>query len=379
MRIKPIKEVTLFKKKFEYRFIKIINLYPSFDELIHHVLKISDAYVIGGFLRDIQIGKNSRDLDLIIDLPEIELDRIVTKLDQSLFKKNRMGGYKLQFDGFDIDFWSIDNNWAFKNNLVKQSDKYYLDGIAKGCFYNFDALVINIKTLELNVKFFNECLVKNELDILMRRPVYQKLNPTREANILRAFYLKKTFGLNFSNTLLNYLNSQIDYIEFKGIDPVKHLLKTLSKYKKYQNLFSEKDIENFVDEIKNDEIQNFSQITKQFPRQLEIKLDKTKVRHQIINLEPNIPMEFFGTGGIDYYNSKFFFKYAAQKQPIRIQLALKDANGQTVSRTLLLDQNGLTHFQFTSEIESLGLNRNFGFVELISQSSFKCEFWVEET
>lgn len=239
-----------FKKAFKRKWISDKLENHKFGMFINKLTEKNTAYVVGGYLRDIQIGKKSRDIDIIVDMEESELDKVVLSMTLSDCKKNRMGGYKLVLGELTIDFWSIETNWAFKNELVKFSEKYILDRIGKGCFYNFDSLVINIKTLVLNVKFFNRCISSNQLDILMAKPTYKSLNPTKEANILRAFYLKKKFNFDYSEALYIYLKRQIFGLSGKSISPLEQLIIKLEKYEKYKEILDATDIEKFMYDVK---------------------------------------------------------------------------------------------------------------------------------
>ncbi len=239
-----------FKKKFRSKFLKTKQQCPEFGTFINKLTENNTAFIVGGYLRDIQIGKESRDIDIIVDVNESDLDIAINKMQLEQCQKNRLGGYKLKLKKITVDFWSIEANWAFKSELVKRSEKYILERIGKGCFYNFDSLVIDIKTLGLNVKSFNDCVSSNQLDILMSKPKYRNLNPTKQANILRAFYLKKQFGFDFSESLFIYLKKQIYRLETNGLNATEQLLKVLDRYEKYKTALTSAEIEKLVIEVK---------------------------------------------------------------------------------------------------------------------------------
>lgn len=247
-------DISDYKKKFRSKLLKSKQTSPEFARVINALTKRNTAYVVGGYLRDILFEKQSRDIDIIIQATSSELEHLVIELKEQQCSKNRLGGYKLILENITIDFWSIDNNWAFKNNLVKYSDKNILNSLAKGCFYNFDSLVINMQTLELNVRYFNECVINRELDILMSRPKYRNLNPTKEANILRAIYLRKVYEFEFSEKLFEYLKRLILSIPYKEEKLYDRLMFTVAKYDKYQSVISQEDIALFLKEIKHNKI-----------------------------------------------------------------------------------------------------------------------------
>lgn len=218
--------------------------------LFYEILTIGKAYVVGGFFRDFLLKKQSRDIDVIVDIPNNELIKIVS---ESNFTHtiNRHGGLKIIGSFYDIDIWTIENNWAFKQKIVKLNNDDQLNSIARGCFYNYDSLVINISNFSYNIKYFTYFLTKKELDILLVNSKYKNLNPSIEANILRAVYLKKTFDIHITNNTYYYLYNKIGYIKDKYSDITERLMDIKETYIKY-DLITKNDIEVFIRSIYND-------------------------------------------------------------------------------------------------------------------------------
>lgn len=127
------------------------NLMPLF----HEIFIYGAAYIVGGYFRDFLNNMPSRDLDIIVDIDNKTLVEIITnsKID---YRENRHGGVKLTTPSLEIDIWCIENNWAFKNHLVRLNDTDKLHSIAKGCFYNYDALVINLNNFSYNLRYYRD-------------------------------------------------------------------------------------------------------------------------------------------------------------------------------------------------------------------------------
>lgn len=236
------------KSKFKLHFGSELNNNPELKFLLYEIFVYGSAYIVGGYFRDFLNKKKSRDLDIIIDLDNERLLEIVKK-SNTKYSINRHNGIKFQFENIVVDMWSIENNWAFKNELVKLNENDKLNSIAKGCFYNYDSLVINLHTFNLNIQNYTEYLENEKLDILLKSPIYKILNPTTEANILRALYLKKTQNIKFSSGTKKYLIKKIGQMKDNGFEPIKVLEKTKESYTKYQSSLSEKDIKIFINEL----------------------------------------------------------------------------------------------------------------------------------
>lgn len=235
------------KRKFKNHFSSELSNNLQLKILLYDIFVYGSAYIVGGYLRDFINSKQSRDIDIIVDLDNNSLMNII-KNSNIKFSVNRHKGIKLKLDNLEVDIWSIDNNWAFKNQLVKLNENDKLLSIAKGCFYNFDALVINLHTFNLNIKFYTEFIKDKKLEILQKSSIYKNLNPTSNANILRAFYLKKIYEIDYSSNTKKYLISKIGKLIDEDKAPVEELEKTKEKYKKYR-ILSKVEIIKAIEEL----------------------------------------------------------------------------------------------------------------------------------
>jgi hypothetical protein len=234
-----------------YNHMMIEKIMPFFYEIFVY----GTAYVVGGYFRDFINKKKSRDIDIIVDVKNELLIEIIENYNFN-YKINRHGGIKLIHNNLEIDIWNLENNWAFKNNLVKLNEDDKLNSIAKGCFYNYDALVINLHNFSYSLRFYKDFLESKKLNILQERSIYKNLNPTTEANILRAFFLKDTFGISYTENTFNYLTKKIGSLEDKyGNIFFSNLLNVKSNYPKYNNLTPDK-LKNYLLELKTNDLPN---------------------------------------------------------------------------------------------------------------------------
>lgn len=235
-------EPWFIRERLNQRIAKTLYQEPELYKILLQVFVYGTAYIVGGFVRDALQGKQNRDIDIIVEIEKSLLYDIVQESGCS-YDINRHGGIKLHLSTLDADIWTIDSNWAFENGLVhlKENKKKRLECIAKGCFYNYDSLVVNIHDKSFDIHNYISFLKHKELDILMSSSTYKNLNPTVEANVIRAFYIKYKYNVTFSAQLKEYIFKKVlplgDTIEeaFCKILSVKH------KYPKY-NDYSEGDL-----------------------------------------------------------------------------------------------------------------------------------------
>jgi len=242
------------KKEFYNHFILNMNK-ENFMPFFYEIFVYGTAYVVGGYFRDFINKKQSRDIDIIVEINNDLLMEIIknAKINYTI---NRHGGIKLMHNNLQMDIWNLENNWAFKNNLVKFNEDDKVNSIAKGCFYNYDALAINLHNFSYSLRFYTECIETGKLNILQEGSLYKNLNPTTEANILRAFFLKDNLGISFTKNTFDYLSKKVGYLEDKyGNDFFNKLLEVKSNYPKYGNLSSEK-LKKYILELKTTDLPN---------------------------------------------------------------------------------------------------------------------------
>lgn len=211
-----------FKNKFTDVFLSFRNKDKQFNDFIEEAFHKHEVYVIGGFVRDIANDMEPRDVDIMIDASNRELENLITTK-FSEYKKNKFGGYKIHCKDFDFDCWTTESNWAFKNNLIGKSKSHHsISHIASGGYFNFDSIAINAQTLRLHAKYYNECISDNKLDFVRKNFHYLNDNPVPIDNVRRAIYLCKKYHLEPSDDLRKYILEKTQCPEFEEIGKTKH-------------------------------------------------------------------------------------------------------------------------------------------------------------
>lgn len=223
------------KKEFQKTFVELLKGESDIKYLFYETFIYGTGYIVGGYFRDFLNKQQSRDLDVIVDIKHTKLLEIIDAL-KIKYEINRHNGIKLFFETIVIDIWCMENNWAFKNELVKLNEEDKLLSIAKGCFFNYDALVINLQNFSYNLQHYTEFKKINTLEILQRSPRYKNLNPTTEANILRAIFIRHKFNSSFTDNTIIYLIKKLGSLKDKYGNELKRLLEVKEKYLKYSEL-----------------------------------------------------------------------------------------------------------------------------------------------
>ncbi len=201
----------------------------SLKALIQELTDSGTLCLIGGAIRDIvYYQKEPRDIDFVF---WGDLDLIISSLSLNA-KKNRFGGYKIQFQNeICIDIWKQSDNWAFKNNLLKPT----IENMHLGCFFNYDSLIMALHCDYYEDSNFQKFQKDRELDFIFHDDNYIKMNPTSEVNIVRALHIREKHNVSFSNRVWEYIN---DFKANTGKDCIKKLLKADQEHY-HQNSWNE--------------------------------------------------------------------------------------------------------------------------------------------
>lgn len=230
----------IVRNLFQNKFHELLKGESSLQNVIYDMLAEGAVYIIGGYVRDTLNGKESRDVDIVADIPQEKLLNILND-NRCVFDVNRFGGMKLFFSHTEVDLWNIHDNWAFRTKLVKLNENDKLDSLAKGCFYNYDALVLNIPKFHYNIRYYCEFLETGVLHTMQKQSIYKSRNPMAEANLIRAIYIKKNHQCAYSDELLDYFLKLLFELKLEYGDVVKRLMLVKEDYSKY-NSITEQDI-----------------------------------------------------------------------------------------------------------------------------------------
>lgn len=210
----------------------------EFDRLFDIIEDMGQVIIIGGAIRDIILkDKIPRDIDIIVDTPE-NLDKLLCFFDS--VSKNRFSGYKIKINDIDIDIWSLDSHWAFKNRILSKS----IDNIMFTTFLNIDSLVYDYSNKKSYFELFNESIRKRSLDITLNDEyIYE--NPTIEINVLRMLILEDEWEIDASTKVRDYICKWVTDED----NPISALCNTQRKHYRNCIKISEERIKQKIESI----------------------------------------------------------------------------------------------------------------------------------
>mgnify|MGYP002790647147 CR=1 FL=1 len=78
--LKPINNIIKYKQSFFEKLNKLKDANPLFDVFLGKIFIEDNGYVVGGFLRDIILNRESRDIDIVFS---IDQNKLLTYLKES--------------------------------------------------------------------------------------------------------------------------------------------------------------------------------------------------------------------------------------------------------------------------------------------------------
>ena len=211
---------------------------PSFLSAINYLENLSQKhelpiYYFGGFLRDIYLGLEPRDIDIIFNkTSRYQFEDLVA---DKVMKRNRFGGYKLNIAGITVDAWIIQDTNYF-GPWSSPSQDYPLDreailptifNMPKTTFFNVESIVLEVyRTNDLDYNFedsscslgfehnfFNSCDKKvieiQDYALFNQKPV----TPFPQLQIIRTYNLQQKLSWRIGEKLKQFLKEHY----FSGI------------------------------------------------------------------------------------------------------------------------------------------------------------------
>lgn len=103
-----------------------------------------------------------------------------------------------------IDIWSLDETWAYKNQIIKCKPSNYVEHLTSTVFLNIDAIVYDMKNNIWYDSEYREAMQSKVLDVLL------ECNPEVPLNIIRAIVLKRRYSMTYSSKLKRIIREEMN-------------------------------------------------------------------------------------------------------------------------------------------------------------------------
>lgn len=170
------------------------------------------AYIVGGYVRDYLIGKESKDIDIATSALPKDLKDIFKDED---IKTNTYGSIKLIKNGYSFDITTFRKDLEYKDNtLIKIEYTDDLDEDIKRRDFTVNALYMDV-----NGKIYDKVKgikdLNNKLIRVIDNNYYQKFKED-SSRILRAIRFMITLDFNVDNGVLEYIHLNKKNIKFSN-------------------------------------------------------------------------------------------------------------------------------------------------------------------
>lgn len=183
----------------QYKLTELCSSNPKFKEFYIQLRKLGPTALVGGSVRDIILTHKPRDYDFIVDTTQENLKNLVENSSLE-YDINQFGGYKVTFEKFEIDIWTLESTWVFQKETAW--DKTFENWL-KTPFFNIDCIIYLIEEEKLIENGFTKAFKDNQLDIN-----YIK-NKLPNSCFLKTLIHQKKYGLGLSENLLAYQRERI--------------------------------------------------------------------------------------------------------------------------------------------------------------------------
>lgn len=171
-----------------------------FSELAENT---ESSFLFGGMVRDILSRERNeasypRDWDIVVSR---FTPRLMNLIEPHVRKQTRFGGLELLIDGQDVDIWSLDNTWAFREKYLRHAG---FNELPKTTFLNVQAIAVELSPVPLKIgKIFEhgfyDAFARKVIDINLEE------NPFPGLCVLSALSNAARLGFSLSARLTDYI------------------------------------------------------------------------------------------------------------------------------------------------------------------------------
>ncbi len=162
--------------------------------------------LFGGALRDwVTVGENhpSRDYDIVLDVDDI--DDLETAFSDSIVRRTRFGGLRLQIKSQNFDLWPLRSTWAFRAHPARFVPSF--EALPATTFLDVDAVAISLNVADHRAyrvysHGFYEAIRRRTIDVNFEP------NPYPELCVIRSLVIACQTGFRLGTSLRRYLCEQ---------------------------------------------------------------------------------------------------------------------------------------------------------------------------
>ncbi|WP_455424858.1 hypothetical protein [Dryocola sp. LX212] len=173
--------------------------------LLEELSRHAHLYIFGGMIRDIGLsGKKNvfSDIDLVFSGSREELAHALKHIGIETFFENKFGGYRLTHYEVEYDIWSLEDTWAFRENVISLNT---IHSLLHTTLMTWDAVIYDVKEKKLITHpNYLQDLINRRLDLVLEQ------NPNEKGSIikiLRTIYAKDVVTLG--SKLCDYLRCNL--------------------------------------------------------------------------------------------------------------------------------------------------------------------------
>lgn len=209
-----VRDENLLKRRIKYYIESGRGGRQSETALIQALSQQAHLYVFGGLIRDISLYTAHQfrsDIDLVFVGSKKQLEKALSEHRLQKISENKFGGFRVKDFTVDIDIWSLEETWAFKQDVLPKRN-VEVEDLLNTTLMTWDSVLYDIQNSRIITtdSWLNDLHV-GRLDLVLERTPDVNSALVR---VLRTIYGKDVLMLGerlckFLATLLNKHSDQV--------------------------------------------------------------------------------------------------------------------------------------------------------------------------
>lgn len=215
-----------------------MSKYNKLEEGLKIIQKLNtgNCFIVGGYVRNLVIGRNSEDIDLAVE--EItSAKQFADRVNGNYYLLGKGNLHRVEKEGFKWDFIKLEGE--IKQDLKRRD-------------FSCDSLALEIKNVfspDFRKKIIDPFNGIRDLDLEVLRPTSSRIFIYDPIRILRAYRLKQELRFRFADNLLNMMKRAVNNLERTKGEQIGSELEKLLGLKDYALVLIEMarlDIFNYI-------------------------------------------------------------------------------------------------------------------------------------
>lgn len=171
--------------------------HPELDRFLNDMNSAGMRWgIVGGSIRDFIFGYKPKDIDILVDASDEDLDSLLKEKNYNIHSRNVFNGREMLFDGQITDLWTLDSTWGIKAGYKKNKG---FKSWPKVATFSADAAIVAPDYDEIYAEHLAKTLQTGKVEVIFDK------TPIPLLTAIKAFRLFQKYNLRPGKSAVKFI------------------------------------------------------------------------------------------------------------------------------------------------------------------------------